>query len=504
VGELVHPTIIVGQYTLFGALASGGMGAVHIARRIDGPTARAVAVKRLHPHLRKEEEFAMMLLDEARLAMSVRHRNVVEVLDVVATDEELLLVMEYVPGLSLSELAKETNRARVPLEVAVTIAIDVLRGLHAAHEATSETGQPLGLVHRDVSPHNCIVGSAGVTKLTDFGVAKAVGRLRSTTDGGIKGKIAYMSPEQIAGGRLDARSDIYGAAVILWEMLAGRPMFDAESDVALFGIAMRGATERLASVVPDIPHVLDQAVWRALARDPRRRYSTAAAFADALAESGYAGSARDVAAWVLEQGRDALRAREEVVTQIVRVFEEPTLTHVTPPTSGSIRLVETPAPLGATTFALSDTVRRIPQQRSRAGALAAALAGFGAVLGVAGFYLRAQGCSSPPPPEAPSFIASGYVAPPPPPPPAADPTEVAPAPPPAASTVLAKPPPVLPAPTKRQPAAAPVRLPTQHAKTEPAAKPEPTQAPKGDCKNVDERGVVKFDLDCLRKQGGQR
>lgn len=320
----VARSILVGRYTLFAEFASGGMGTIHFARMAEAGRVRAVAIKRLHPHLRNDEEFAVMLLDEARLAMSVRHRNVVEVIDVVSTRDELLLVMEYVSGLSLHQLT--ATKERVPLEVAVAIIVDALHGLHAAHNAVAPNGRPLGLVHRDVSPQNLIVSSEGVTKLTDFGVAKAVGRLRSTRDGGIKGKIAYMSPEQVSGAAVDARADVYSSAVVLWEMIVGRPMFDADSDVALFGKAMRGPTERLTEAAPGIPPALDAAVWRALSRDPRRRYPDALAFAEALSSAAAPANPRAVATWVNQRGRRQLEARERIVKDIVRGLDAPTLT----------------------------------------------------------------------------------------------------------------------------------------------------------------------------------
>jgi len=333
------PTLRVGRYAVFEAFASGGMGTVHFGHDPDGRPGQVVAVKRLHPHLRKEVAFADLILDEARLAMSVRHQNVVQVIDVVSTDDDLLLVMEYVRGLSLHELLRASPDARVPFDIAVSIAIDVLHGLHAAHEAVGPDGKPLGLVHRDVSPQNLLVDTLGVTKLTDFGVAKAAGRLRSTRDGSIKGKIAYMSPEQVACAPLDARSDVYATAVVLWEMIAGRPMFEAKSDLALIGKAMRGPTEHVSAIVPDVPRPLDAALWRALSRDPRRRHATALAFADALIEAVGAGDPKKVAAWVLERGQAELEARERVVSRVLRAADvQPTAALVPAPPAEIIEL----------------------------------------------------------------------------------------------------------------------------------------------------------------------
>lgn len=308
--------VSAGPYLVYDAFASGGMGTIHFGAAIDGT--RVVAIKRLHPHLRKDAAFADLILDEARLAMSVRHPNVVSVIDVVSTDEELLLVMEYVPGLSLYELIRLDPDAPLPIDVAVPIAIDALCGLQAAHDAVGPDGRRLNLVHRDVSPHNLLVGTDGRTKLTDFGVAKAVGRLRSTRDGSLKGKIPYMSPEQLGTQPLDARSDVYATAVVLWEMLTGRQMFDADTDVALIGKAMRGATVRAADVVPNLPHALDAALWRALSRNPGRRYPTAIAFADALVAAVGPGDRGSVASWLSGRGHTELESREQIVKRMRR------------------------------------------------------------------------------------------------------------------------------------------------------------------------------------------
>jgi serine/threonine-protein kinase len=317
--------MLIGRYSLHSRIATGGMGVVHFATVTragpNGTATDVVAAKRLHPHLRHDQSFAMMLLDEARLAVSVRHPNVVQVLDVVSTPTDLLLVMEYVPGLSVHELMTHGlgagRRAPVPLSVAITIVVDGLRGRQAAHEAVGEDGLPLNLVHRDISPQNLLVDAAGMTKLTDFGVAKAVGRLRSTRDGSIRGKIAYMSPEQVADTGVDQRADIYSFAVVLWELIAGRPMFEAETDVALFGKAMRGPTQRVSEFAPDIPPALDTAIWRALARDPRRRYPTARAFADALVDAYGAVDRGWVAEWMRERAGALLQERQETVRELL-------------------------------------------------------------------------------------------------------------------------------------------------------------------------------------------
>jgi serine/threonine-protein kinase len=207
------------------------MATVHLARLL-GPVgfARTVAIKRLHPHLAKDPDFVAMFLEEARLAARVRHPNVVATLDVVSDDGELFLVMEYVAGESLSRLVRKVREKgeRIPPRYLVGIMSGALEGLHAAHEAKSEKNQPLGLVHRDVSPQNVHVGIDGVPRVLDFGIAKATNRVQETRTDQIKGKVAYMSPEQLAKGNIDRRADVYSASVVLWEALTGQRLFKAD------------------------------------------------------------------------------------------------------------------------------------------------------------------------------------------------------------------------------------------------------------------------------------
>src|ERR1700729_765840 len=195
------PVRIVGRYALYGELASGGMATVHLGRLL-GPVgfSRTVAIKRLHAQFAKDPEFVSMFLDEARLAARIRHPNVVQTLDVVATEGELFVVMDYVQGESLSRLLRASRTVGpIPVRVASAILCGALHGLHAAHEATDEHGVPLGLVHRDMSPQNVLVDVDGSARVLDFGVAKAAGRTQTTGRGKIKGKLRYMAPEQIQG-----------------------------------------------------------------------------------------------------------------------------------------------------------------------------------------------------------------------------------------------------------------------------------------------------------------
>src|SRR5689334_1708582 len=213
------------------------MATVHFGR-LNGPVgfSRTVAIKRLHPNFATDPEFVASFLDEARLAARISHPNVVPTLDVVATDGEVFIVLEYVSGESLGKLWRShtSKNERIPIPYSLAIMANALHGLHAAHEVRDERGEPLAIVHRDVSPQNIIVGTDGVARVLDFGVAKAAGRLQETGDSGaLKGKIAYMAPEQITGGSVSRVTDVYAAAVVLWELLAGRRLIDGANDAHL-------------------------------------------------------------------------------------------------------------------------------------------------------------------------------------------------------------------------------------------------------------------------------
>src|SRR6185369_608614 len=190
-----------------------------------------VAVKRLHPHLASEEEFIEMFLDEARLAAGIHHPHVVPLLEVGESDSGYYLVMEYIEGDTLARLmARALARAQpIPRPVLVRIILDALAGLHAAHELLDADGNPVQLVHRDVSPQNVLVGVDGSSRITDFGVAHAASRLQNTRADRLKGKIAYMSPEQAHAGDVDRRADVFAMGIILWEVLAARRLFKADS-----------------------------------------------------------------------------------------------------------------------------------------------------------------------------------------------------------------------------------------------------------------------------------
>ncbi len=308
----------IGRYTLHQEFASGGMGAVHFGLvHAQGGFCRVVAIKALRANEEEEASRKIMMLDEARLAGRIRHPNVVPVLDIVAEKDRLYLVMEYVHGEPLSRLQSRAwaRGQSVPPDILVAVMADALRGLHAAHEAVDRDGAPLGLVHRDVSPQNILVGKDGFSRVVDFGVAKAKGRLQATTRGDVKGKIAYMAPEQIRGVEVDRRADVYAAGIILWEGIAGRTMHEGVEEPALLGRVLLGRVDP-PSTVTGKGEPLEAVVMRALAIPVEERFATALEMADALTCVVSPASATGVSAWVEELFREELAERELILRDL--------------------------------------------------------------------------------------------------------------------------------------------------------------------------------------------
>ena len=297
---MIQPSVLETRhrYTIHGKIASGGMGTIRLGLQlVAGGFSRVVAIKQIHAMYANNQEFVAMFRDELRVASRVVHPNVVPILDVVSTDDELSLVMEYVHGLSVARLVTSTGHAPSP-EIATAIMIGMLHGLHAAHEALSEKGDCLNIVHRDVTPHNVMVGVDGTPRVLDFGIAHALGRSRTTTVGQIKGKAKYLAPEQLGGGPVDRRADIYSASVVFWEMLTGRRLFRSAKDDAFIDLAARNSVESPHLIQPGISPHLSRIVLRGLRPDPEARYATALEMAVALEEGAAAVSATKVGQWV--------------------------------------------------------------------------------------------------------------------------------------------------------------------------------------------------------------
>ena len=314
-----------GRYLVFAPFARGGMASVHLGRLLGAAGfSRLVAIKKPHANSALADAYERMLLDEARLTSRIRHPNVVEAVDIVRQSGSLFLVMEYVHGVSLASLIGAAIRAgrAIPHDILSAILIDFLRGLHAAHEAKAEDGTPLGIVHRDVSPQNILVGADGVSRVLDFGVAKAIRKDHLSTQGELKGKLAYMSPEQVRGHGVTRQSDLFVTGIVLWEALAGQRLY-AQEDVPamLLGILSR-TPEPPSTHAPDVPRALDALVGRALAQQPRARFASAEEMAFELASACPPASAEDVARFVEYMAGDELAARTEMV-RAVESYEWP-------------------------------------------------------------------------------------------------------------------------------------------------------------------------------------
>lgn len=278
------------------------MATVHIgaARGPVGFT-RVVAIKELHPHLAEDSRIRSMFVDEAYIVSRIRHVNVVQLHDVTADHGALTLVMDYVKGVSLHDLAcmAEAAGERMPQPIAFGIACDLLAGLHAAHEARGENGELLGIVHRDVSPHNVMVGADGVARLLDFGIAWAKRRsVAQTEDGKLKGKLAYMAPEQFEERGVDRRADIYSAAIVLWEMLSGKRLFEPHDLPALVIKKLDASVDRPSERRRSIADSVDAVIMRALMRDPGIRYQTARDMLLTLERNAHRATPAEVAEWV--------------------------------------------------------------------------------------------------------------------------------------------------------------------------------------------------------------
>ncbi len=314
----------LGRYEVLARLASGGMAGVYVARAIGvAGFERLFAVKVLHPHLAHEEEFISMFLDEARLAARIRHPNVVPTIDISDTpDAGFYLVMEYIEGDHLGALLQRAWKlnARLPWSITMRIVVDALDGLAAAHNLVDETGRRLNLVHRDVSPHNIMVSTDGIARITDFGVAKAEVRLSTTREGQFKGKLAYMAPEHASSGDADQRSDLFSMAIILWECLTGQRLFRAENHAATLNKICLEPIPMPSSVDPALA-AFDYVLARGLARDPEQRYQSAEEFAEAIEHAapslGGVAKQREVAQLVREFAAEKISHDAELIRSAI-------------------------------------------------------------------------------------------------------------------------------------------------------------------------------------------
>ena len=301
------------RYELCDQLGKGGTSTVWLGRRLGdkaGPEA-LVAIKSLLPGQDVHGDAERAFLYEARISQCVRHPNVVPTLDVAMVGDERVMVMPYVHGVTLAALLRSCirNETTCPVDVAGRIVHDLLLGLDAAHRATTPEGTPLGLVHRDVSPQNVLVDASGVARLIDFGIAKTVDSDEHTPRGEMKGKAPYLAPEVLDGERATARTDVYSAAVVLWETLCARRLFSGRTAVDILVAILTNPIARPSEVL-GVPVALDDVVMRGLSRSPNARPPTASDFAYEIARSMPLASRESVAAWVRANAGEELARRE--------------------------------------------------------------------------------------------------------------------------------------------------------------------------------------------------
>lgn len=268
-----------GKYRLIDRIAVGGMAEIFLAhqQQEDGRES-PVVIKRIRPHLSKHAAFVKMFLNEARLASQLNHPNVVQIHDLGKIADSYFIAMEYVSGRDMRRVVPKAEALGIPfpLVYAVKIASCVCAGLHHAHTKGDLYGNPLNIVHRDVSPENIVVAFDGSVKILDFGIAKAANQMEQTRNGEIKGKLSYMSPEQCLGKPLDCRSDVFSLGVVLYEWLTGFKLFTGESEAAVMRSITDGKIYAPSYFREDLPERLESILMRALERDRDKRYQTAA------------------------------------------------------------------------------------------------------------------------------------------------------------------------------------------------------------------------------------
>jgi serine/threonine-protein kinase len=344
-----------GQYQLLAKLATGGMAEIFLARATGDR--ELIVLKRILPHLAEDEHFVTMFRDEADLASRLGHKNICQVHAFGEHGHTWFIAMEYLHGVPLSRMMTRLSKAGklLDLRTVAGIIVQACEGLHAAHEARDEKGQLMGVVHRDVSPPNIMVTGDGIVKLLDFGIAKARGANSRTRTGTVKGKNAYMSPEQILGKPLDRRSDVFALAIVMYEMLAIRRLFHRDSDFLTFKAITEEPIPDIRERRPDLPPGMRAALVQAMARDPQGRFDTALAFANALRNSvtslGGPATPSDLARMLAAGFADEMAARDE----ILRAADEPAPPAPPPPPPLRAADAVRPAPAPARSGELAGT-----------------------------------------------------------------------------------------------------------------------------------------------------
>ncbi|MFO0626814.1 MAG: serine/threonine-protein kinase [Polyangiales bacterium] len=327
----------VGPYRVVAELARGGMAAVFLAVRADN-SGEVVAIKQIHPHLAHDPEFVAMLMDEARIASMIHHPSVIEIRNYQLGEvgAQNFIAMEYAEGETLSLIIRDAIARGIKLDYAMSASIgaDVAGGLHAAHELRGPDGALLEIVHRDVSPQNVILTYDGKVKLTDFGIAKAVGRLQRTQPGEIKGKLAYMAPEQAYGRPVDRRSDLYSLGVVLYELALGRRLFGGKTDAETIRNIMQHNIPVPRSIDPGFPAAYEEVLMALLTADPAQRFQSAGALERALRALATSLDPGDIVArrgeFLRSLEPDRYRQKRSILTQEATRARTPTRPAVRP------------------------------------------------------------------------------------------------------------------------------------------------------------------------------
>ncbi len=428
----------IGRYEILRPLATGGMAEIFLGRirGIEG-FQKGIVLKRLRPELAANPSFVEMFLDEARLMATLQHSNIVQVFDVGSAGGAYFFSMELLRGEDLRGVVKQGRASGgLPLDHALFIVASALSGLHHAHEQRGPDGRPLDIVHRDVSPSNIFVTYDGAVKVLDFGIAKTTVQTTQTRAGTLKGKIRYMSPEQCLGRPVDRRSDVFSAAIVLWELTVGRKLFSGPSDFELMSRIVDADAPAPTSLVPDYPPELERIVLRGLRRDPAERYQTAEELQADIEHFAREGrlvmSSRALGRWMSERFADKVAVwaaaedkGEAFAEHILDVFES---RQVTDPASidsssrpraaggapassrGTVPVESAPAITGpgvSHTATAEERVVAAPAVRARrmlaAGAVTLALAG-----GLAGWALSgSSGSAAEPTPSLPPPTSPG-------------------------------------------------------------------------------------------------
>jgi eukaryotic-like serine/threonine-protein kinase len=267
-----------GKYSLLNRIAVGGMAEIFLARQegLEG-FEKTICIKRIRPHLSSQPNFVRMFLNEAKLAAQLNHPNIVQIYDLGRINDSYFIAMEYISGRDMSRIIPKAEKAGIPFPMiyALRIASNVCEGLFYAHTKTDAYGNPLHVVHRDVTPENILVGFNGTVKIVDFGIAKANTQIEQTRAGEIKGKLSYMSPEQAMGAQLDARSDIFALGSVVYEWITGYKLFTGENEMAILKSIIDGKIYPPSYFKEDVPEAVERILMKALEKDKEKRYQSA-------------------------------------------------------------------------------------------------------------------------------------------------------------------------------------------------------------------------------------